>query len=218
MVDIKGIQIILRAVAILREQGITNFKVEINGDNLRLGTPALVKEIEEFLAEENERPFAQRIVYNNGSYPVDQLTSRIARIDWCLVPSLWTEGFPLVLLEAGAFRRPVISSNIGAMAEYITDDVDGLHFTRGDPDALAAVMLRACTENGLWERLSGAIPEPPSLAAMVTGFLGVYGLEQTLNGSSEWRPVSQEKVVERTEVATKAEGRAGRPARISKSQ
>ena len=218
MVDIKGIQIILRAVAILREQGITNFKVEINGDNLRLGTPALVKEIEEFFAEEDERPFAHRIVYNNGSYPVDQLTSRIARIDWCLVPSLWTEGFPLVLLEAGAFRRPVIASNIGAMAEYITDDVDGLHFTRGDPDALAAVMLRACTENGLWERLSSAIPEPPSLAAMVTGFLGVYGLEQTANGSSKWRPVSQEKDVERTKVATKAEGPAGRPPRVSKSQ
>ena len=37
MVDIKGIQIILRAVAILREQGFTNFKVELNGDNLRYG-------------------------------------------------------------------------------------------------------------------------------------------------------------------------------------
>ena len=51
-------------------------------------------------------------------------------------------------------------------------------FTRGDPDALAAVMLRAATETGLWERLSAAIPEPPSLAAMVAGFLDVYGLKQ----------------------------------------
>src|SRR5882757_9124864 len=63
MVDIKGIQIILRAVAILREQGFTNFKVELNGGNLRYGTPALAKEIEEFFAEENERPFGQRIVH-----------------------------------------------------------------------------------------------------------------------------------------------------------
>ena len=193
MVDIKGIQIILRAVAILREQGFTDFKVELNSDNLRLATPALVKEIEDFFAEENERPFAQRIVHDNGSYPVDQLASRMARVDWCIVPSLWTEGFPLVLLEAGTFRRPVICSDIGAMAEYINDDVDGIHFSRGDPDALAAAIRRACTETGLWERLSGAIPEPPSLATMVTGFLDIYGLKQKPNGSSVPRPVSRKR-------------------------
>ena len=149
-----------------------------------MATPALAKEIEDFFAEENERPFAQRIVHNNGSYPVDQLASRMARVDWCIVPSLWEEAFCLVISEAGEFRRPVICSDIGAMAERVTDDVDGIHFTRGDPDALAAAMLRASTETGLWERLSGAIPEPPSLAAMVAGFLDVYGLKQTPNGSS----------------------------------
>ena len=69
MVDIKGIQIILRAVAILREQGFTNFKVELNGDNLRYATPALRKEIEDFLAEENERPFAKRIVLEQWFLP-----------------------------------------------------------------------------------------------------------------------------------------------------
>ncbi len=212
MVDIKGIQIILRAVAILREQGFTNFKVELNGDNLRLGTPALVKEIEDFFAEENERPFAQRIVYNNGSYPVDQLPSRMARIDWCIVPSLWTEGFPLVLLEAAAFRRPVICSNIGSMAERVTDDVDGLHFTRGDPDALAAAILRASTETGLWERFSNAIPEPPSLTAMVGGFLEIYGLTQ--KHSSAQRPVEPEKVTKPTDAPVKAQRPSRRTAGI----
>jgi glycosyltransferase involved in cell wall biosynthesis len=218
MVDMKGIQIILRAVAILREQGFTNFKVELNGDNLRYGTPALTKEIEDFFAEENERPFAQRIVHNNGPYPIDQLASRMARVDWCIVPSLWEEGFPVVLLEAAAFRRPVIGSDIGAMAEHVTDDVDGIHFTRGDPDALAAAMLRASTETGLWERLSGAIPEPPSLAAMVAGFLDVYGLKQKLNGSSVRRSVSREKVEKGTDAPMKAHRPSRRPAGTSNSR
>jgi glycosyltransferase involved in cell wall biosynthesis len=208
MVDIKGIQIILRAVAILREQGFTNFKVELNGDNLQHATPAVAKEIEDFFAEENERPFAQRIVHNNGSYSVDQLASRMERVDWCIVPSLWEEAFCLVVSEAWAFRRPVICSDIGAMAERVSDEVDGIHFTRGDPDALAAALLRASTETGLWERLSGAIPEPPSLRAMVAGFLDVYGLEQKPNGSLEQkpngssvrRPVSRKKVAKRTDV------------------
>jgi glycosyltransferase involved in cell wall biosynthesis len=218
MVDIKGIQIILRAVAILREQGFTNFKVELNGGNLRYATPALAKEIEDFLAEENERPFARRIVHNNGPYPIDQLARRMARVDWCIVPSLWEEGFPVVLLEAAAFRRPVIGSDIGAMAEHVTDDVDGIHFTRGDPDALAAAMLRASTETGLWERLSGAIPEPTSLAAMVAGFLDVYGLKQKLNGSSVRRSVSREKVEKGTDAPMKAHRPSRRPAGTSNSR
>ncbi|MDT7816606.1 MAG: hypothetical protein QOJ42_6522, partial [Acidobacteriaceae bacterium] len=100
------------------------------------------------------------------------------------VPSLWEEAFGLVVSEAWAFRRPVICSDVGALAERVTDDVNGIHFTRGDPYALAAVMRRASTETGLWERLSAATPEPPSLAAMVAGFLDVYGLEQKPNGSS----------------------------------
>jgi glycosyltransferase involved in cell wall biosynthesis len=218
MVDIKGIQIILRAVAILREQGFTNFKVELNGDNLRYATPALTKEIEDFFAEENERPFAERIVQSNGSYQVDQLASRMARVDWTIVPSLWEEVFGLVVSEAWAFRRPVICSEVGALAERVTNDVDGLHFTRGDPDALAAILRRAATEPGLWERLSGAIPEPPSLAAMVAGFLDVYGLKQTPNGASIGRSAGREKVAKGTGAPMKAQRPARRPARISNSR
>ncbi|WP_168209561.1 glycosyltransferase [Mycobacterium helveticum] len=218
MVDIKGIQILLRAVASLREQGFTNFRVELNGDNLRYATSALKKEIEDFLAEENERPFAERIVRSNGPYQVDQLTSRMSRVDWSIVPSLWEEAFGLVVSEAWAFRRPVICSDVGALAERVTDDVDGIHFTRGDPYALAAVMLRASTETGLWERLSGAIPEPPSLAAMVAAFLDVYGVKQKPNGSSVRRPVRREKVAKRTDAPTRAQRPSRRPARISSSE
>jgi len=217
MVDIKGIQIILRAVAILRDQGFTNFQVELNGDNLRYATPALTKEIEDFLTEENERPFAERIVQSNGSYHLDQLASRMARVDWSIVPSLWEEAFGLVVSEAWAFRRPVICSDVGALAERVTDNVNGIHFPRGDPYALAAVIRRVCTETGLWERLSGAIPEPPSLAAMVAGFLDVYGLEQKSSGSLERRPVSRGKVVKGTDAPVKAQKPPHPPASISNS-
>jgi glycosyltransferase involved in cell wall biosynthesis len=218
LVDIKGVQIILRAVEILREQGFTNFRVELNGDNLRYATPALTKEIEDFFVKENERPFVERIVQNNGSYQVDQLASRMARVDWSIVPSLWEEAFGLVVSEAWAFRRPVICSDIGALAERVTDDIDGIHFTRGDPYALAAAMLRASTETGLWERLSGAIPEPPSLAVMVAGFLDVYGLKPKPNGSPVRRSLSREKVAKGTAAPEKAQTPPRRPARISNSR
>ncbi|MEB3065628.1 glycosyltransferase family 4 protein [[Mycobacterium] zoologicum] len=218
MVDIKGIQIILRAVAILRGQGFTDLKVELNGDNLRHATPAVRKEIEDFLSEENERPFAERIVQSNGSYHTDELASRMARVDWSIVPSLWEEVFGLVVSEAWAFRRPVICSDVGALAERITDDVDGIHFTRGDPYALAAVMRRAATEAGLWERFSSAIPEPPSRAVMVEEFLDVYGLKQKSDSSPVLQQVSSGAVAEETDATVRTERPPQRPTRISDSR
>ncbi|MEB3049477.1 glycosyltransferase [Mycolicibacter sp. MYC123] len=215
MVDIKGVRIILEAVAILREQGFTDLTVEVNGDNLRYATPAAAKEIQDFLAEENERPFGERIVRSNGPYQVDQLASRMARVDWCIVPSLWDEAFALVVSEAWAFRRPVICSDVGALAERVNDNINGIHFTRGDPHALATVMRRAATEAGLWERFCAALPEPPALDTMVAGFLDVYGLKQTSSRSSVQRLVSPGRATIGSDATAKTQRPSRRPQRTS---
>ena len=52
-------------------------------------------------------------------------------------PSIWWENSPLVIQEAFQHGRPVICSDIGGMAEKVTDGVNGLHFRAGDPDSLA---------------------------------------------------------------------------------
>jgi glycosyltransferase involved in cell wall biosynthesis len=110
----------------------------------------------------------------NGSYHHEQLASRMTRIDWCIVPSVWWEIFCLVISEAWSFGRPVIASNAGGPAERITHEVDGLLFALGDARALAETMRRAMTEEGLWEKLAAGIKPPPSRVAMVEGFLEVY--------------------------------------------
>jgi glycosyltransferase involved in cell wall biosynthesis len=173
-VDAKGVHIILRAVDILRARGFTDFKVELNGDNMRFATPALRGEIEKFLAAEAERPSEQQIVVNNGAYHVEQIEPRMLRIDWSLVPSTWWETFGLVISEAWMFKRPVICSNVGGMAERIQDGVNGLHFQIADPRALADTMYRAATEPGLWQKLSMATPQPPSRADVVKGYRELY--------------------------------------------
>jgi len=174
MVDAKGVQIIFRAVAQLRVAGFTDFTIEINGDNLKYATPACRAELEAFIAEEEARPFGERRVLVNGSYNVDQLPQRMARVDWCIAPSIWWEAFGLVISEAWMFGRPVICSNIGAMAERVRHEVDGLHFPVADPSSLAETIVRAATEPGLWERLVKGIRPPPPREAMVEGFAGVY--------------------------------------------
>ena len=185
MVDVKGVHIVLRAVSFLRSQGFIDFRVELNGDNLRYASVPVREEIETFLEVEALLPPAERIVIDNGSYQVDQLETRMARVDWCVVPSIWWEIFGLVISEAWMFGKPVLCSNVGGPKERITDGVDGLHFAVGDPRSLANAMRRACDEEGLWQRLRKNLPTPPARDVMLSGYLGVYGSDDNAGGSTE---------------------------------
>jgi glycosyltransferase involved in cell wall biosynthesis len=108
----------------------------------------------------------------------------MARVDWCIVPSVWWETFALVISEAWMFRRPVIASNVGAPGERVRHEVDGLLFPVGDARALARTMRRACSEEGLWERLVEGIEAPAGREAMVEGFWGVYRAKELANQRS----------------------------------
>lgn len=174
LVDNKGVHVILDAVRLLRAEGFTDFRVEINGDNIKYASEMRRKQFEEFLAEEEELPVAERNVIFNGSYQVNQLKSRMMRIDWCIVPSTWEETFCLVISEAWMFKRPVIASNCGAMTERITHEKDGLLFDPADARALAQAMKRACEEEGLWDTLSAGIAAPASRTTMVSEFVAAY--------------------------------------------
>jgi glycosyltransferase involved in cell wall biosynthesis len=49
-----------------------------------------------------------------------------------IFPSVWFEGLPITIIEAFATGTPVIGSRIGAVAEIISDNFDGLLFNAGD--------------------------------------------------------------------------------------
>lgn len=64
--------------------------------------------------------------------------------DVVAVPSR-SEGTPRVLVEARAFRCPVVGSNVGGIPTSVTDGVDGLLVEKEDPGALAQALLRVAT-------------------------------------------------------------------------
>jgi glycosyltransferase involved in cell wall biosynthesis len=175
LVDVKGLHVLLEAVTLLRAEGYEDFFVEINGDNIAFASEARRALLQGFMSLEEARPPERRRVRMNGSYQAEEIGERMARIDWCVVPSIWREAFGLVISEAWMFKRPVIASNTGGPAERIRDDVDGLLFPVGDARALAETMRRACEEHGLYERLSAALPKPPARGEMISGYLQVYG-------------------------------------------
>ncbi|HEY6899418.1 MAG TPA: glycosyltransferase [Puia sp.] len=53
-------------------------------------------------------------------------------------PSIWYEGLPMTLIEAFSTGTAVIASRLGAMADIVQDGHNGLHFTAGDAQELAA--------------------------------------------------------------------------------
>lgn len=80
---------------------------------------------------------------------VDELRRTIALV----LPSVWYEGFPLVLLEAFATGTPVIASRIGSLGELVEDGVTGLMADPGNAADLAARIRWATTHPDKMRRM-----------------------------------------------------------------
>ncbi|MCG8416990.1 MAG: glycosyltransferase [Proteobacteria bacterium] len=93
------------------------------------------------------------------------------RCDAIVVPSVWVENSPLVIHEAQQARVPVITANVGGMAEYVHHEVNGLLFEHRSFASLAEAMQRLVESPELAARLgqhgylysdSGDVPEVES--------------------------------------------------------
>ncbi|MDO8726617.1 MAG: glycosyltransferase family 4 protein [Candidatus Methanoperedens sp.] len=68
-----------------------------------------------------------------------------ALIDIFVLPSI-SEGFPFVLLEAMAAKKPVIATNVGGVSEIIMNYVNGIFVEPMDSEALSKAMLILATD------------------------------------------------------------------------
>ena len=66
----------------------------------------------------------------------DEVINKMSKASFLIMPSVWYEGFPLVMVEAFACGLPVVASKIGSMEEIIRDGVTGMHFEAGNADDL----------------------------------------------------------------------------------
>jgi N-acetyl-alpha-D-glucosaminyl L-malate synthase BshA len=70
----------------------------------------------------------------------DRVHELLPLADLMLMPSEM-ESFGLAALEAMACQTPAIATRVGGVPELITDGVDGLLFSVGDVDAMAAASI-----------------------------------------------------------------------------
>ncbi len=151
----KGADVLLQAMAQLGDD--FGGHLWIYGANLETQRPEFREMFESMLEATG------RTVTFAGHYDHADLPKLMERIDWVVVPSIWWETGPIVVLEAFQYGRPVICSDIGGMSEKVTHEVSGLHFRRGDPASLAEAMRRAVETPGIWDTLRTGIPQVPMI-------------------------------------------------------
>jgi len=88
-----------------------------------------------------------------GTLPRSEALSIVRSAQGLVLPSLWYEGMPLVILEAWAMGVPVVCSRIGGLVEMMGNEERGLSFAAGDEEALAGAVRRLIVDRGLVESI-----------------------------------------------------------------
>ena len=127
----KGQLLLVEAVSRLAGQGI-GFELVLAGDGEMRG------DIEAMIA----RHRLQKQVRITGWISTSQVRDEILAARALILPS-FAEGLPVVLMEAMALRRPVISTYVAGIPELINPGQHGWLVPAGDVDALTGT-IRAC--------------------------------------------------------------------------
>jgi glycosyltransferase involved in cell wall biosynthesis len=159
---IKGIHILIEAISLLRENDV---KLKIYGDQNFY--PKYTARLKKIIAKD------QRIKIE-GTFQRIDLLNVLNELDVIVVPSLWYENSPNVILEAFAHRIPVIASNSGGMAELVEHERNGLLFEMGNPDDLARQINRLIEDPGLLKQLQIGISPVKSVEEEIDELEEIY--------------------------------------------
>jgi glycosyltransferase involved in cell wall biosynthesis len=118
LVEEKGLNVLLKAATLYK------FRLYIIGDGV------LKKKVQR-MAKVN--PNIRYLGFLNRNKIIEVLK----RCKALIFPSVLYEGLPLTIIEAFSTGTPVIASNIGAMAEVVDNEINGLLFETGDERELA---------------------------------------------------------------------------------
>jgi glycosyltransferase involved in cell wall biosynthesis len=152
---VKGVHVLVEALRMLAEAGV-EVEADICGD--LSAKPEYVDQLRASLGDRARL---------HGRVPIDEVPDRMDAFDVMVVPSVWWENSPLTIQEAQAAQLPVVTSDIGGMAELVRHETDGLLFPVGDSAALAASLQRLVEEPMLLQSLSAAAPKPVDMKSDV---------------------------------------------------
>jgi len=139
----KGLEVLLEALAILRRQQLAIRLLAVG--------PFETTEYEREVRERIARLDLQEAVRWTGF--TSDVATELARMDLLVLPSLFGEGLPMVLLEALAAGVPVVASRVEGVPDAIDDGVTGVLAQPGDSVDLARAISRVIHGQLDWSRL-----------------------------------------------------------------
>jgi colanic acid/amylovoran biosynthesis glycosyltransferase len=147
LVENKGTATLIRAIALLRDRGVRT-RLTVIGDG---------PEKDNLVALSAELDIAAKVRFE-GARPHDVTRGMIAANDILCVPSQRvangdSEGFGMVLLEAGAAGTPIVASATGGITDFVEDGVTGVAVPERDVEALATGLSRVIASDELREGL-----------------------------------------------------------------
>lgn len=159
----KGVDVFLRAAAEYRrgrtraqerhDDRFPDVRFAVHGTMKNLDANDVRAAIESLIEQCND------VVHVHGPYHAQNMPTLLNGVDCVVIPSKWWENSPLVIQEAFMAGVPVICSNIGGMAEKVTDRVNGLHFVVGNHFDLLNKVLELAESPALYQKLVAGIPE-----------------------------------------------------------
>ena len=129
---LKGVDVAIRALALLRDRQHDDVRLLILGEDSHDGSDS---------EKERLKAFAGRVGVHDrvdflGSVAHHELPFFYSAADVCVMPS-YSESFGLVALEAQACGRPVVGADVAGLRSVVRDEVSGYLLDGHDPAAYA---------------------------------------------------------------------------------
>jgi glycosyltransferase involved in cell wall biosynthesis len=147
---------------------------ECRGDRLRLQVRGNMSHFPKYAARVRSLAETDPRVLFRGPYAHGELAEALSAIDVLVVPSVWYENTPFVVLEAFSAGRPVIASDLGGLSELVQHDKNGCTFKAGDPGDLLEVLTRFQDDPDLLQRLASGIEPVRTLEENADDFVALW--------------------------------------------
>lgn len=139
----KGMEVLIDAIALLKAEGI-EVRLKAVGP---FETPEYEQQIKARAADRNVTDLIEWVGFTR------EVNAELAKMDLFVLPSLFGEGLPMVVLEAMAMGVPVVGTKVEGVPEAIRDNQDGVLAEPNDPADLAAAIARIINGEVDWSAL-----------------------------------------------------------------
>ncbi len=145
---LKGVEVAIRALALLRDRQHDDVRLLILGEDSHEGDESEKERLKAIASDIGVRDRVDFV----GSVAHHELPYFYAAADVCVMPS-YSESFGLVALEAQACGCPVVASGVSGLRSVVRDGVSGYLIDEHDPAAYAERIGRVLADRELAEQM-----------------------------------------------------------------